>query len=210
MLFIMMLLLSFSGQSNSVLFTGGDPKWRIEEFRYGVDTLHINIHGWDDLYFFYPFGEYLTMTDFKKNNTWTGLFKETKLKDPFPTIAKDTNVYCYCEFGTKICIKKRYYPFISESRKVITFVGKTNYISSPKIILKHNIRIGMSLRELLTLFGYLPDGYYRPFKVVQFDYYTGGEYHSYIFENEKLKKIIFHYTTSVYKEDDFDCGWGNY
>jgi hypothetical protein len=83
-------------------------------------------------------------------------------------------------------------------------VGITNYISSSKIVLKHNIHVGMSLQKLLTIFNYLPIYSYQSFKVVQLKHDGDSSAHFYIFEDEILVKIIFYSPDILFKEE-FHC-----
>ena len=198
-LFIAILLLSFSGQSNSMKFTGDPPiKLDIDTAVFKGDTLYVEVSGYDDLYFCLPFGKHSTIIDFKKNNKWTTLFKEVKIKDP---IYKD-DVYCYCDSTTKICVWKGINSYMAYN--AIEPVGITNYISSPQIILKHNIHVEMSLLELLTKFGYLQNHQYQSAKVVEFYYIEDELYHFYLFDDEILVKIIFFSPNILFKEE-FDC-----
>jgi len=170
----------------------------IEMVEFKGDTLYMEMSGWKDLYFCLPFGEYATMTDFKKHNKWTALFKEVKIKDPI----YNYDVFCYCASNTKVCVWKgeSSYP----KYNAIEPIGITNYISSPHIVLKHNIRVGMSLEELLHKSGYLQSHPYQSFKVVHF-YYINNGHHFYLFEDDILVKIVFYDPSILFKEEFEVC-----
>lgn len=154
-------------------------KITIKSYEIIGDTIRITT---DDIFMYYPFGDYATIADFKTHNTWTNIIPQKKTY-----ILEDTPVYCFCSNKMSICFIVDH-ALQSKFDNAVATLGKYSWIENPNVILQHGIKVGITKTDFIDKFD-LPKDAFENTNIVKLIGYD--DLHFYYFVDDKLERIIF-------------------